>query len=257
MQILKTMLLSSGLSIMACGASDASFDQAEMDSRDSPIIGGAVDTGDPSVVAIFSHPRNSYYGSLCTGSVIAPRVVLTAAHCLDPRVAGSGNVVDVYRGTSLNSATRLAVSSVAFDPAFDPDNLDRGHDVGVVILSQATTLKPLPFNRDPNTAPKQGSTVRIVGYGSSTHADSGAGTKRSVSTTVGGVSSSFLLIGGSNQQTCHGDSGGPAFQNINGVETLVGLTSFGMDRSQTNVCFGGGYDTRVEQVLGFIDKYLQ
>jgi hypothetical protein len=37
----------------------------------------------------------------------------------------------------------------------------------------------------------------------------------------------------SNRQTCHGSSGGPAFQRAN----VVGMTSFGQDRSATSVRF--------------------
>jgi len=189
--------------------------------------------------------------------VISPRAVLTAAHCVDPRLVGSGNVFDVYTGTVFgSSSTRLAVSSVAFDTAFDPNALQKGHDVAVVTLAKATTLPPVAFNRNPLTTANQSLPVRLVGYGASTHTNTGAGTKRAVTTTVDSISSLFVKIGSSSQQTCHGDSGGPALQTVNGVDTIIGITSFGSDNSPSNVCLGGGYDSRVDQYSSFIAAHL-
>ena len=246
-------LFSAGV-LSACGAPDLAQDAAEVD---SPIIGGTTDNGDPSVVAIFAHAPTSNSGSLCTGTVISSRAVLTAAHCVDPRLVGSGNVFDVYTGTVFgSSSTRLAVSSVAFDAAFNPNALQNGHDIAVVTLAKATTLPPVAFNRNPLTTANQNLPVRLVGYGASTHTNTGAGTKRAVTTTVDSISSMFVKIGSSSQQTCHGDSGGPALQTINGVDTIIGITSFGSDNSSTNVCNGGGYDSRVDQYSAFITAHL-
>lgn len=246
-------LLGAGI-LGGCGSPDPTVDAAEVD---SPIIGGTTDSGDPSVVAIFAHAPTSNSGSLCTGTVISSRAVLTAAHCVDPRVVGSGNVFEVFTGTVFgSSSSRLAVSSVAFDTAFNPSALQNGHDVAVLTLARSTTLPPVSFNRSPLTSANQSLPVRLVGYGASTHTNTGAGTKRTVTTTVDAVSSLFVKIGSSSQQTCHGDSGGPALQTINGVDTIIGITSFGSDNSSTDVCFGGGYDSRVDQYSSFIAAHL-
>jgi secreted trypsin-like serine protease len=223
---------------------------------DQTIIGGATDNGDPSVVALFAHARGATSGSLCTATVIAPTKVLTAAHCVDPRVVGSGNVFEVLTGTSLSGAPRLAVSRTAFDPAFNPNNLVGGHDIAVVTLAQRTSLAPLPINRTALGNANLGIPVRLVGYGTNTHGNTGAGTKRTVTTRLDDFSNLLAHIGNSGQQTCHGDSGGPAFQVLNGVERIIGVTSFGSDFSATQVCFQGGQDTRVDRMLSFIDGQM-
>jgi secreted trypsin-like serine protease len=222
--------------------------------NDEDIIGGVTDNGDPSVVVIFAHQPGATSGSLCTGSVISPTTVLTAAHCVDPVTVGAGNQFDVYTGTVAGQTPPLATASTTFDPAFDINNLQNGHDVGIVKLAAPTALAPLAVNRGTPTT----GAVRVVGFGMNTHVDlaqvpNGVGTKRQLSTQVTNVSPILLSIGDSSHQTCHGDSGGPAFQTINGQEVIVGLTSFGSDLSANVVCFFGGTDTRVDAYLSFID----
>jgi uncharacterized protein (TIGR03382 family) len=54
-----------------------------------------------------------------------------------------------------------------------------------------------------------------------------------------------------NHGTCNGDSGGPAFMTLGGVEVIVGITSFG-DSNCTQ-----GSDTRVDVFGTFVDTYVQ
>lgn len=256
-----SVTLFGSLVLAACGPlsdmehSEASEHEA-VSSADMPVIGGTIDPGDPSIVAIFARQPQSNYGSMCTGTVISPRSVLTAAHCVDPSAVGDQVVFEVYQGTNIGESRPLEVTSVTFDSEFDMDNVQNGHDIAVITLAKPTTLAPIPVNQMPLTDSNRELEVRVVGYGANSHRATGAGTKRTVTTNVKAISSLFVQIGSSNQQSCHGDSGGPALQRIDGVETIIGVTSFGLDRSTTNVCFGGGYDTRVDAYSGFIRAHL-
>lgn len=230
-------------SMTACVMDDpAAQDNAKSGTDEQSIIGGTADAGDPCVVGVFAHPPGVNSGSLCTGTIIAAHTVLTAAHCTNPAIIGAGQEIDVITGPTLNVALFVASSST-FNPAWNPNNLIAGHDEGIV--HTATALSPIctlgTFN--PNA------TMRLVGYGTNTHANAGAGTKRQVTVAVDAFNTVVVEDGNSNMQTCHGDSGGPAFQGAN----VVGVTSFGQDPSPTDVCEGGGFHVRVDADLAFIN----
>ena len=240
------------LAVMLGAGCAGSVDGGPPPETDAPIIGGQTDTGDPSVVIVFAQENGSQQGSLCTASVIAPTVLLTAAHCVAPSEVGSNVTFSAFLGSDFNGAGQwLAVKETHFDQAFNPNNLNGGHDVGIVILAQPVSLTPLPYNRTSPSA-LAGKAVRLVGYGvNNGQAQTGAGIKRQVTTTLDSVSSLLLKIGNSSQGTCQGDSGGPAFMNVGGVETIVGITSFGAVG-----CGDGGHDTRIDLYASFIDQYV-
>jgi V8-like Glu-specific endopeptidase len=219
------------------------------------IVGGSTDTGDPSVVAVYGEQPDSQSGFLCTGSVIAPSVILTAAHCVSPLETGAGAQFTVITSADVDQSDgqQLAVSAVHANPLWNPDNLEGGHDQGIVILSEPTSLRPLPINRQSLARSLLGRPARIVGYGLDDGSrQTGAGVKRQAITTLGAILTNLILVGDSRRGTCNGDSGGPAFMNIAGVETIVGTTSYGNAE-----CTDGGFDARVDTDLAFIDEYLQ
>jgi V8-like Glu-specific endopeptidase len=219
-----------------------------------PIIGGETDTGDPSVVAVYAQQLGATSGFLCTGSVIAPTVVLTAAHCVSASETGANARFVVLTANDINrpGGQQLAVKEVHANPRWSAKNLENGHDQGIVILAQATTLAPLPFNAHALAASSTGAALRIVGYGLDDGVDQkGAGVKRQALTKMGSVEDTLIEVGNSQKGTCNGDSGGPAFMKLGGVETIVGTTSYGDE-----TCSDGGYDARVDTDLDFIQPFL-
>jgi V8-like Glu-specific endopeptidase len=223
----------------------------------SEIVGGTEDDGDPAVVALYGREPGAESGFLCSSTVIAPTVLLTAAHCVDPRVTQSDNIeyVAIFHPKLAESteADRIKVVSTHFDPAFDPQALTSGHDVAVAILERPVTVTPIPYNRTPIEASHDGQPVRIVGYGVDNGANqSGAGIKREATTVLTDHDDLLLHIGDTFTTTCQGDSGGPAFMNIGGQNQVVGVTSFGFI-----YCLFGGYSTRVDRYTDFIDPYVE
>jgi secreted trypsin-like serine protease len=214
------------------------------------------------VVSVVSQSADKQHLNICTGEVVSPHIVLTAAHCVDPNLIaaeiGPGSTMGVVAGPNLfDAATRqvLKVQASFFDDQFDPNDVAAGHDTGVVVLTEATTLTPLPFNRDPLTDDLLGQPVRQVGYGATNGVtNTGVGRKRSVVTLLAAFDDVKEVFGDPHHTQCHGDSGGPSFMTLNGVETIVGTSSFGGPKAD---CTTLNFDQRVDAEVDFINSFIQ
>ena len=238
--------------MMGCAAETSTGET--LDATESAIINGQETTGFPSIVALYGKKPGADKGMLCTASVVAPTILLTAAHCVDPSIAGEGNEYYMLTSHNLtdqaNPSPRIKVASVHWDRRFSGQNLQGGHDIAVAILAEPTTLTPLKFNRGPLP---QLSRARLVGYGlNNGQAQTGAGIKRTAEVPVSSIDEKFVVTGSWFGTTmCSGDSGGPVLANVNGEELIVGVNSFGFIQ-----CMGTGSSTRVDSYLDFVNQYL-
>jgi secreted trypsin-like serine protease len=154
--------------------------------------------------------------SICTGSVIARNIVLTAAHCVQPKA-------DYAIAVQENGATRIAkVSRIVLHPKFNPNQFRTRHptpDMAILKISEALPLsyRVAQMARDP-VLPKHGEMFVIAGYGFSRDGDEKSlGKLRSITLpaigTTGGIMVRLSAGDGVNAGACTGDSGGPAFHN--------------------------------------------
>ena len=233
------------------------------------IINGTTDTGDPAVVLLFAAMAGSNQASLCTAEVISPHVLLTAAHCVDPATVGANVTFHVFIGPMFSSSSPasdfLTVKETHYDTAFDSMHPENGHDVGIVILTNPTTIAPVPYNRTAIPTTMVGTPARLVGYGITSGSDTmgtSAGTRRQAPSTLAHLDSLFVGLQDGSHGICEGDSGGPAFMSFGGSERIVGVTSFGFQGcpltppSGTPAGYEAGNDTRIDIYAGFIDQWV-
>jgi secreted trypsin-like serine protease len=258
--------------ILLCGATLLPACQGTLgpqgDDDQAPIVNGTVDTGDPAVVAILSFDalpdaQGRFSGSICTGEVIAPRLVLTAAHCVSKtavftEVHTRGNVAGVQPGQGIQVLSRTP------HPLYNANDLSKGHDVAVFKLLRPINVTPLDINR-ASSAGLAGQSARVIGYGAARFDEKGivgVGVKRQATAkieSVGPLTIKFasVVYGGTVGQQCAGDSGGPALVNIGGVERIVGISSYSTFDNLSQHCTTGGYDTRIDAVADFVDSFLK
>lgn len=203
-----------------------------------PLVGGQLEAGYPGAVALLGDIDGAGSGEevFCTGTLVSPRVVATAAHCIDE--AGASPEITAYFGADAYGAgLRVAAVRAEAHPGWT-GNLDDNHDLGLLLLgTPADPSWAIPLQRDPITDDDLEREVRRIGFGRDDPDDPlPDGAKRSGTTTIGFVSTmDWFLAGDDTLITCSGDSGGPVLLDRGAGEQLAGVHSFGFDcQSGTN-----------------------
>jgi secreted trypsin-like serine protease len=161
----------------------------------------------------------------CSGVVLAPDIVLTAGHCIQPgeKFQVGGNTGGGYQ--TLPPTLLSNVDQIVVHPLYKPT------DSGSPDLAMLKLAKPLPDFFIPATLNARGLSVGddliAAGFGKTAARDSKAGiTLRMVLLRVSDSFKGWVMLASVGEDASGGgagDSGGPMFSYRGGMHSLVGI----------------------------------
>jgi hypothetical protein len=158
--------------------------------------------------------RGGDKAGFCTGLVLSPRILLTAAHCLRPL-----RDMAVHYRDAAGAAIIIPIDAAIAHPLYRADAIQaRAVSIDLALIRTARPLDPrfAPASIADGGPPPIGARAIVTGYGAAREGDwSSGGTLRSVSLAVREPASTVLIWAadpaGKTAGACSGDSGAPIF----------------------------------------------
>jgi len=228
----------------------------------APVVGGmnAPQGAWPDVAAVM-FKSGSADQQECTGTLIAPNVVITAGHCDDPSLdnvlLGTNSLALPQNGETVPVMTRIEYPSS-----------QSSEDVTILVLARNAVEEPRKIATGwAKVDIKNGAPVEFVGYGATdVNGNVYINDLQEVMSTITDFDCSTssgcypaakpdgeLGAGGGGIDTCSGDSGGPMYLLTSYGNFLAGVTSRSYDNA-TKPCGGGGIYVRPDKIVDWAEQ---
>lgn len=177
---------------------------------------------------------------ICSSTLIAPKTVLTAAHCLygpNGRRIGTSRLRFSVEGETYRAKSAHVASTYYPLVQVGQDDLAR------IELTREPEVEPIPV---ADFEPLEDEPATVIGFGatraSSSRETSGGGRRRIAEIWIGDLRERELIYDAEERGACYGDSGGPVLQDLGSGEVVVGVTSRGTNAA----CDGLNVATRAD-----------
>jgi secreted trypsin-like serine protease len=207
------------------------------------IVGGAAPSNDDLTRAVVTIVGSR--GNFCTGSLIAPTLVLTVAHCVQP-----GADYKIVEYNAARTPELKNVQRVAIHPGFDMRAMLAHRataDVALLQLEIPAKGKTSAQLGAPSQPISPGAKFTIAGIGVTVRGDGkSAGIIRAAQLVATGKPGSLQIrladpAGGGAREglgACTGDSGGPVFEDQQGGPAIIGVISWSTGPNGSGGCGG-------------------
>lgn len=210
------------LLLASCGAQHLEMTCTTKKSPTSLKIVGGTFPDATSAIARATVGFDTMRGGLCTGTLVASNLIVTAAHCIKDTQAKN-----IYFGTSFKNSVVIQATASYGHPNY---NLSYSYaDIGWIKFEGKIPAgyAPLPVLTDAQSL-QIGMKTTLVGFGVTGSDNKDAGTKRMIEVDLLKVvtqQSGFANVVVVGKGACFGDSGGPNYVKYKDSWAVVGATS--------------------------------